>query len=181
MVKEQNNIDYWVSLCKEGHENGFMQIYQAYSKQMFSIALRILQDRQEAEDVLQESFIKVFKNIQSFKGDASFGSWLKRIVINHAINQIKKKKSEFDNIDTIGTIIEDEEIIYPTLSVDEIQSGINQLPDGYRIVLTLFLLEGYSHKEIADELGISESTSKTQYKRAKTKLRDLLTEKIMLQ
>lgn len=180
LIKEQNNIDYWVSLCRQGNENGFSQIYNSYSKQMYSVVLRILQDKEEAEDIIQESFITAFEKIENFRQESTFGAWLKRIVINKAINQIKKRKLNIEDIDEneAESLMEENEIQYPTLSINEIKNGIKLLPNGYRVVLSLFLLEGYSHKEIAEEMGISESTSKTQYKRAKLKLRDLLGEKM---
>jgi len=179
LLTKQKNIEYWVTLCKEGNEEGFAQIYQSFSRQMFSVAVRILQDREEAEDILQESFIMAFGKINSFRGDATFGSWLKRIVVNKAINQIKKRKLYFEEIGENESLSDDEVIEYPTLSTKEIQEGIDELPNGYRAVISLFLLEGYSHKEIAEEMEISESTSKTQYKRAKLRLRDILNKKII--
>jgi len=148
---------------------------------MFSIALRIIKDREEAEDILQESFSAAFSNLQNFREDATFGAWLKRIVVNKSINQLKKRKVEFDEIKYNSEHISDEEHLpYSTLSVSDIQKGMEQLSDGYRIVLSLFLFEGYSHKEIANELNISESTSKTQYLRAKNRLKQLLTEQNQL-
>lgn len=148
---------------------------------MFSIALRVLKDREEAEDILQESFSAAFSNMQNFREDATFGTWLKRIVINKSINQLKKRKIEFDEIKYEIDVADEEQLPYPTLSVSEIQKGMEQLSDGYRIVLSLFLFEGYSHKEIANELNISESTSKTQYLRAKNRLKQVLTEQNQLQ
>lgn len=148
---------------------------------MFSIALRILKEREEAEDILQESFSAAFSNMENFREEATFGAWLKRIVINKSINQLKKRKIEFDEIKYDVDIVDEEQLSYPTLSVSEIQKGVEKLSDGYRIVLSLYLFEGYSHKDIANELNISESTSKTQYLRAKKRLKEVLNEQNQLQ
>jgi RNA polymerase sigma factor (sigma-70 family) len=147
---------------------------------MFNVSLRITGSEEDAEDALQEAFISAFRSLESYRGDAAFGAWLKRIVINKAINVVKKKRREL--------IPEDEgwDVAEPTepaeykeeLTVDRVKTAIGQLPDGYRTVLSLYLLEGYDHQEIAEIMGISESTSKSQLNRAKGKLRELLTEKI---
>jgi RNA polymerase sigma-70 factor (ECF subfamily) len=132
-------------------------------------------DEDEAADVLQESFISAFGNLNSYKGTASFGAWLKRIVVNKSINHIRTKKVNLVPIEEIDPPVDEEvqdEDLY--LNIDRIKAGIEQLPDGYRVVFSLYLLEGYDHKEIGEILGISESTSKSQYNRAKTKLRSIL-------
>ena len=147
---------------------------------MFNICLRMLNSREEAEDLLQDAFVSAFKNIKYYRFESSFGSWLKRIVINKCINAINKKSvalTELNEEITKEEEIEDEGsgiLIYEELDVNGIKSAINKLSDGYRTVLTLYLLEGYYHLEIAEILGISESTSKTQYLRAKKKLREIL-------
>jgi RNA polymerase sigma-70 factor (ECF subfamily) len=146
---------------------------------MYNVAFRICGQSDEAEDVLQDSFISAFRNLDSYRGDASFGSWLKRIVINKAINGIKKRKMELlPEDDEFDVAIEtDEEQYMPELTVDKVRNAIHRLPDGYRSVLSLYLLEGYDHQEIAEIMGISESTSKSQLNRAKNRLREMLTHK----
>lgn len=132
---------------------------------------------EEAEDVLQESFVKAFKNLEGYRGTASIGSWLKRIVVNTAINHIRKKQLTLvplDQVEADAGLPFDSDDNYLFLEVEKIKQGISQLPDGYRIVFSLYLLEGYDHTEIAEILGISVSTSKSQYNRAKSKLRSLL-------
>lgn len=148
---------------------------------MLTVSVRILRNQQEAEDILQEAFVDVFTKLNSFRGESSFGAWFKRIVVNKSINALKKRKlptTDWDDIkDEDDPTFEDteEQTAFP-YSVAQVQGAIELLPEGYRVVFSLFLLEGFSHKEIASELGITESTSKSQYNRAKKKIRQLLTE-----
>lgn len=146
---------------------------------MYNICYRITNDRDEAEDVLQEAFLNAFKNLNSFKGQSSFGAWLKRIVVNAAINNIRKNRLIFTQLENheVEQPLEmnDNEII---LEIDRIKEALQQLPDGFRTVLSLYLFEGYDHREIATILGVSESTSKSQYNRAKKRLKEILRERI---
>ena len=133
----------------------------------------MMNNREDAEDMLQETFMECFRKIETFRFESTFGAWLKSILLNRCINQLRKKKTEliyYDNM-PVTTSEDEEKIIYDT---DKIFKGIEQLPDGYRLVLTLYLLEGYDHTEISQIMGISESTSKSQYSRAKGKLRNIL-------
>jgi RNA polymerase sigma-70 factor (ECF subfamily) len=143
---------------------------------MYNVGYRITGSEEDAEDVLQEAFISAFKNLASYRGDASFGSWVKRIVVNKAINLLKKRKLEMmqDNEEFDVPIEEPEEEYLPELSVSKVKHCIELLPDGYRSVLSLYLIEGYDHQEIAEIMGITESTSKSQLNRAKNKLKELL-------
>ena len=136
----------------------------------------MLNNREDAEDILQETFVECFRNISSFRFESTFGAWLKKILINKCLNQLNKKKIDLTFCESLPAIVyeEDEEIIYDT---SKVFNGINMLPDGYRIILTLYLLEGYDHSEISEIMGISESTSKSQYSRAKEKLRNILSMK----
>lgn len=147
---------------------------------MYNVCFRIAGNEFEAEDALQEGFISAFKNINSFRGDSTFGAWLKRIVVNKAINELKKRKmerlSEDDQIDIPEE--EDTQEYKESLSVEVVRDSINDLPDGYRSVLSLYLIEGYDHQEIAEIMDITESTSKSQLNRAKKKLREILTHKM---
>jgi RNA polymerase sigma-70 factor (ECF subfamily) len=141
----------------------------------------MINDRDDAEDVLQDSFISAFRNLKSYRGDAPFGAWIKRIIVNKCITFIKKNQGMMVPLDEDATkIIEDHQQDYADvqLSVDRIKEGIKLLPDGFRSVLTMYLLEGFDHKEIGEVLGISESTSKSQYLRAKIKLRSILEDKV---
>ena len=169
-----------IERCRLGDEQAHYRIYKLYSKAMYNTAIRITGNEYDAEDVLQESFISAFRNLESYRGDATFGAWLKRIVINKAISEIKKKRHElFPEDNNFDAPMEEEPEAYmPELNVDRVKRAINGLPDGYRSVLSLYLLEGYDHQEIGEILGISESTSKSQLNRSKKKLKELLTESL---
>jgi RNA polymerase sigma factor (sigma-70 family) len=162
--------------CRKGSSRAQFILYNQYSKAMYNLAYRILNNREDTEDILQEVFVECFRNIDSFRFESTFGAWLKKITVNKCINQIRKKKIDLTFCETLPPVIyeEEEEVLYDT---EKIFKGIETLPDGYRIILTLYLLEGYDHSEISQILGISESTSKSQYSRAKEKLRNLLLKK----
>lgn len=167
-----------IQRCRQGDREAHYKIYKLYSRSMFNVGYRIVNNTEEAEDVLQESFVSAFKNLDHYRGDSTFGAWLKRIVVNRAINYIKKKRLERLPEDEHWDVKE-EEIIdefenFP-FTVEQVRSAIENLPDGYRTVLSLYLLEGYDHGEIAGILGITESTSKSQFNRSKKKLKELLT------
>lgn len=167
-----------IERCMRGDQDAHYRIYKLYSKAMFNSAIRIVGDDDEAEDVLQEAFISAFRNLDKYRGDATFGTWLKRIVINKAINAVRKRRFEVlseENETEIPDIEED--IVYkPEVTIENVKKAMNTLPDGYRTVLSLYLLEGYDHQEIADILGVTVSTSKSQLNRSKKKLRELLTD-----
>jgi len=160
-----------------GDEVAQSKLYMLYSKAMYNSCLRITNNEDDAMDVLQEAFISAFGNLSSYKGQASFGAWLKRIVVNKAINHVNKKQLSLTEFDVGKHDITDEvEGITKeqNLSVERIKKAIEKLPDGYRVVFSLYLLEGYDHQEIGDILNISVSTSKSQYNRAKKKIREVL-------
>ena len=140
--------------------------------------MRILNHIGEAEDVLQEAFLDAFQKIHDFRQTSTFGAWLKQIVVNRAINQLRQRKLEWVDVEEADSV--GEEVSIPQEETDweieRVRLGIQQLPDGFRTVLSLYLLEGYDHEEIASILNISESTSRTQYMRAKRKLVELLSE-----
>jgi len=145
---------------------------------MLNVSFRIVNNMEEAEDVLQESFVSAFKNIHSYRGDATFGAWLKRIVINSSLNLLKKRKVDFVEMDAAAPIPDAlEDIPTSHLSVSQIKGAMADLPDGFRSVFSMYLLEGFDHKEIAGILNITESTSKSQYNRAKRKMQLLLKER----
>lgn len=169
--------DVLIERCRRGERSAQAEVYRLYSKAMFNLSMRILQHREEAEDVLQESFLDAFLRIQTYRGESTFGAWLKRIVVNRSINQAKRKKLVFADLSASAENImqeEETEMQMPECSVEEVRTAVNTLPDGFRIVFTLYMFEDWSHKQIADELGISESTSKSQLNRAKKKLSELL-------
>lgn len=166
-----------IARCKAGDRAAHYKLYKLYSRAMYNVAYRITGREDEAEDALQEAFVSAFRNLDSYRGDASFGAWLKRIVVNKAINIFNKRKHPLIPDDEQFDVAEPEpEAEYKEeLTVDRVKKAIEQLPDGYRAVLSLYLLEGYDHEEIGEILGISESTSKSQLNRAKNKLREHLT------
>ena len=161
--------------CKTGDQKAQFQVYKLYYKAMFNTSLRIVNDTMEAEDIMQESFLSAFEKIDTYSGTVSFGAWLKKIVINRSLDALNKRKAIFEDIDThIGIrdnsgeeIAQKEEL---DVRVEEVKEAINKLPDGYRIILSLYLLEGYDHDEIAEILSINSSTSRSQLSRAKQKL-----------
>ena len=162
--------------CKNGSRKAQFRVYKLYSKAMYNLAYRFMNNHEDAQDALQETFIDCFRNIQSFRYESTFGMWLKRICINHCINQIRKRNNIISFREEMpDTMIEEESERH--FNISEIFSSIEKLPDGYRIILTMYLLEGYDHSEISQILGISESTSKSQYSRAKEKLRKMITKK----
>ena len=153
------------------------KLYGLYSKAMYNVCLRITNNEDDTKDVMQEAFISAFQNLGTYKGEASFGAWLKRIVVNKAINHIKRKRVDFTELNPERDEMQEEQPDLTNeqeLTVEKIKNAIVKLPDGYRLVFSLYLLEGYDHQEIAGILNISESTSKSQYNRAKKKLRELI-------
>lgn len=139
--------------------------------------MRIVNQAAEAEDVMQEAFLSAFRNIESYKGEVSFGAWLKRIVINRSLDHLKKKRVKLEEINEKTTQIPDFQMELKEVNMEAVKNAIQQLPDGYRVVLSLYLIEGYDHEEISEILGISNSNSRTQFLRAKNKLRELLKNK----
>jgi RNA polymerase sigma factor (sigma-70 family) len=166
-----------IQRCRQGDNSAYHQLYTLYKRSMYNACFRIVNSKEEAEDVLQESFVSAFKNMEHYRGDSTFGAWLKRIVVNRAITQVKKKKIErFPQDDNWDVKEEPEPDIFEGFpsTVEQVNAAIQRLPDGYRMVLSLYLLEGYDHGEIGEILGISESTSKSQFNRSKKKLKELL-------
>ena len=175
-----NIHDELIARCKAGDREAHYKLYKLYSRAMYNVSFRITGREEDAEDALQEAFISAFRNLGGYRGDASFGAWLKRIVVNKAINVLKKRKLELIPEDESWDVSEPEpEAEYKEeLTVDRVRKAIEQLPEGYRAVLSLYLVEGYDHEEIASILQISESTSKSQLNRAKNKLRELLKDSV---
>ncbi len=167
-----------IELSKAGNQKAQYQLYKLYSKAMFNICWRILNNREEAEDLLQESFTDAFLKLDSFRYESSFGAWIKRIVINKCINYTQKRKIELIYPDNIGKMdaADDEVVDYEgiEMNVKHIHEALEKLPDGYRVIFSLYALEGYDHTEISEILGVTESTSKTQYHRAKQKIKEIL-------
>lgn len=160
--------------CRQGSQKAQFQIYKLYYKAMYNVSLRIVNDGFETEDVMQEAFLNAFKKIGTYRGEVSFGAWLKKIVVNRSLDVLKKRKIKFEEVNERTMEMADMEGLPLEVDVKEIKKAIQSLPDGYRIVLSLYLIEGYDHEEISQILGISNSASRTQYSRAKSKLKELL-------
>ena len=162
--------------CVAGNREFQKKLYDAYAGKMLYVCLRYTKNREEAEDVLQEGFIKVFKNIGSFKFLGSFEGWVRRIMVHASIEHIRRKKQTgvFDDVENIVHHPESETDATTKIGEKELLKMIYHLPDGYRTVFNMYVIEGYSHKEIATMLEITEGTSKSQLSKAKNHLKSLL-------
>jgi len=173
----QNIHQDLINACRGGDRKAQFKIYKLYYKAMYNTSLRIVNDTAEAEDVMQESFLDAFRRLDSYTAEGSFGMWLKRIVVNNSLDALRRKKetvsfedSDLDPPDP-GDTYDEEGIQY---QVKEVKDGIAKLPDEYRVVISLFLLEGYDHEEISEILGISNQLSRTRYSRARQKLLEII-------
>ena len=153
------------------------QLYLQYADAMYNVCVRILQHQAEAEDALQEAFIKIFNNIQQYRNESSIGSWMKQIVTNTCLNMLRKKKLVLDELVDDISENENERENEHDYSIEDIKKAIEELPQGYRVVFNLFMFEEYTHKQIAEMLEISESTAKSQLFKAKRKLKEILLQK----
>lgn len=159
------------------------ELYQSYSPKMLAVCYRYAHNREDAEDMLQEGFIKVFTQMHSFEKRGSFEGWIRRIIVHTCINILKRNKKFNESVDIIhaSSIQIREDSVPALIQVKQIVECIRSLPIGYRTVLNLYAIEGYSHREIAQMLDIEESTSRSQFTRAKAMLEDLLIQKKILQ
>jgi RNA polymerase sigma factor (sigma-70 family) len=166
-----------IERSKKGNRQAQYQLYKMYARAMFNICCRMMNDKSDAEDMLQESFSEAFRRLDSFRYESTFGAWLKMIVINRCINEIKRKKAQLEFFDDMSPFEDGEDITDQQesgLSPDKIKKALEELPKGSRMIFSLYLLEGYDHQEISQILNISESNSKTQYMRAKQRIREIL-------
>jgi len=164
--------------CIKGSRDMQQALYDKYSGKMYAVALRYAKAQQEAEDVLQEAFIKVFQSLDSFRMESSLGYWLKRIVVNTALNSQRGKLYMYPMVDvTELKSWKEESVAISDYSHQELIEMVQELPDGCRVIFNLYAIEGYKHHEIAKELNISEGTSKSQYSRAKMLLQQKLAQR----
>lgn len=165
-----------IQRCKKNDAKAQMELYNLYCKAMFLVAKRYMKDDMAAEDVMQDAFIKAFKKMETYKGEVSFGAWLKRIVINQSIDELKKKRLELVSInnETHQVLEDDDWQVEDATTMQHIVSCIKELKEKYRVVLSLYLLEGYDHQEISQILGITEVTSRTHLLRGKKQLQKSL-------
>ncbi len=171
---------YLIERCLANDSKAQYQLYRQYADAMYNICVRMVKDTDEAKDILQEAFVEAFTKLHTFRFEASFGSWLKRIVINKCINLLQKKRLfvvSLEDSKTARRMADDyEEDNFIEYEVKLVHRAISQLPEGCRVVLNLYLFEGYDHAEIGDILNVTESTSKAQYSKARKKLREIITE-----
>jgi len=176
----KQNINRLVERCKKGNKSAQYHLYLLYSDSMFSVCKRYIDNQADAEEVLQDSFVKAFDNIKKLRENEKFGGWLKKITINQCLNFLQKRKMIFENYETVNESETDLNTSFKesvAFESETINKAVEALPDGCRTILNLYLMEDYKHKEIAKMLNISESTSKSQYRRALQLLKTKLTVK----
>ena len=176
-----NEISMLIEQCKLGNQQAQMTLYNKYYRMAYNTAFRLVKNKQDAEDLMQEAFLTCFDQLESLHETAKFGGWLKKTVINKSINYLNRNKNKWltlhdkDAVETESEPQDDKEL--ESIQVKLIYEEIKNLPEGYRIILTLYLIEGYDHQEIAEILNIKSSTSRSQYTRARQKLKDNLLRK----
>jgi RNA polymerase sigma factor (sigma-70 family) len=162
-----------VEKCLKGLVSAQESLYKRYYRLIMGICMRYAGNRDEAKEILQEGFIKIFNNLETFKFEGSLDGWVKRIVVNTAIDYIRKRNIEPKTIEINDNLPFNESIV-ETMNKDDLIKCINQLPAGYRSVFNMYVIEGFSHKEIAEKLGITEGTSKSQLSKAKEFLKGII-------
>lgn len=183
MANATQDIDTLIALCKQGSRNAQFEVYNRYYKPLYNTALRIVKDSHWAEDVMQEAFLKAFTKLDMFKGEVTFGAWLKKIVVNHSIDQYKKQnRNAMDAIDNVLYKVEDDNhkeeavIDFQQVKAQQALAAIQSLKESYRVVLTLLYIEGYDNDEITEILGITPGNCRTTISRAKDALLKKLSE-----
>ena len=166
-----------VEKCIKGEQHAQRVLFEKYARKMLGVCLRYTRSKQQAEDVLQEGFIKVFSKLEMYKG-GSLEGWIRKIMVNSSLDKIRKeKKRQGDvNVETVDFKLENKSLILESLEAEDLLKLIDSMPLGYKTVFNMFAIEGYSHKEIAQEMNISENTSKSQYSRAKAYLQNKMKE-----
>jgi len=175
-TEQQSFYKYLIQRSKRGDRVAQNELYELFNGAMYNICRRLMGDEDEAKDMLQDSFIDAFTKLDKLKDESTFPAWLKRITINNCINSLRKKKNVLTGIDEKWEVPDeaDEPNEYVHFTAKKILNAIDKISEGCRVVANLYLFEGYDHKEIAQILSISESASKAQYSKAKSKIRNLL-------
>jgi RNA polymerase sigma factor (sigma-70 family) len=170
-----------IKRCLKGDRFAQELLYRRFAAKMYAVCMRYLKQPAESEDVLQESFIKIFQSLKDYRGDGSFEGWVRRIVINTTINHIRRNLVAYADTEDkyLENTIPEGYSIEADLSAQELLQLIHELPEGYRIVFNLYAIEGFTHAEIADMLGISVNTSKSQLSRARASLQKRLTKEMI--
>ncbi|WP_224491052.1 RNA polymerase sigma factor [Robertkochia flava] len=182
MSQSSVNNDLLIERCKKGDQQAQMAVYKAYYAAMYNTSIRIVKDSFEAEDIMQESFLSAFTKIDSFKGEVTFGAWLKRIVVNNSIQHYRKKqKANEISLDQVEYRVGDQDEVDPdhefnNIKAQKVLQTMKMLKDNYRLALTLYLIEGYDYEEICEIMDISYANCRTTISRAKDRLRNLLKE-----
>lgn len=168
-----------IKKCASGDSLAQKTFYEKFAGKMMGVCLRYAKDYEEAQDVMQDAFIKIFGKLADYEKKGSLEGWIRRIVVNTALDSYRKNKKHQQNVavDTVDYLLENKTFIIEELNADDLLAVIKTIPAGYQMVFNLFAIEGYSHREIAEKLNITESTSKSQYSRARKLLRDLLVKK----
>ncbi len=165
-----------VNECVKGNPIAQRTLFEKFAPKMLFVCKRYCKEQEDAEDVLQDSFIKIFGSLEKYKHEGSFEGWMRRIVVNSCLDFLRKQKQLNDtaSLEDHAYKLEDESFSNKTLEVEDLMKMIERMPKGYQVVFNLFAIEGYSHKEIADLLSISEETSKSQYFRARAFLKNII-------
>ncbi|MCU0358323.1 MAG: RNA polymerase sigma factor [Cyclobacteriaceae bacterium] len=164
-----------ISGCLKRNRSAQQKLYERFSSKMYALCYRYVRDSMEAEDILVTAFTKIFERIDQFKGEGSFEGWIRRVVVNEALSYLRRNRSMYLETDLEAANREpDYDSIGNHLEAEDLMRMIQELPTGYRIVFNMYAIDGYSHKEIAEELGISENTSKSQLSRARAHLQKQL-------
>ncbi len=168
-----------VTKCMANNRKAQLQLYKQYCNGMYGVAMRFLKNEDDAEDVVQEAFINAFQKMEQFKGDVTFGAWLKKIVINKSLDFLKLKKEKHIELnDKCLKIVEDDDwTVEENVTLNQIKIAIDELPDKYGCVVKLYLIEGYDHQETSEILNITESACRTRLLRGKGFLKELLKDK----
>lgn len=165
-----------VSKCLKGDQRAMKQVYDQHKAVMYSLCLRYAKDASEAQDFLQDGFVKAFADMGQFQGTGPLGGWLRRVMVHSILQDMRRRKIQFveTEINTLADLHQSNDDIFSRFREKVILAMVQALPDGFRLVFNMYVMEGYSHKEIAEQLGITESTSKSQLSRAKESLRKML-------
>jgi RNA polymerase sigma factor (sigma-70 family) len=165
-----------VSGCKKGNKKAQYQFYEMFKKMIFSVAMRYAKDVPEAEDIVQDAFVVLYRDLYQYRPIGSFGGWVRRVTVNVALQHVRKKRMIFSEveIDVMAEQVQSDETIIGNINAREIMRMVQLLPDGYRMVFNLYVVEGFNHAEIAEQLNITVNTSKSQLSRAKAYLRKML-------
>ena len=162
--------------CVKGNIRAQRELFDRYAQKMLGVCMRYTKNTEQAEDILQDGFIKVFNKLKDFKNEGSLEGWIRRVMVNTALDQIRKNGKLLGdiNIDDVGYKIENNAFTLEKMMAEDLMKLVRSMPEGYKVVFNMFAIEGYSHGEIAKTLGISENTSKSQYSRARTYLKERL-------